>query len=96
MGEKYVGAVVRRREDPRYLTGRGRFVDDMTVPGCLHAALLRSPHAHARIAAIRLAAARARPGVVAVLTFGEDSRSALRSSIRSPGPRPAMSASPSS
>src|SRR6266542_2618183 len=71
MGEKYVGAVVRRREDPRYLTGRGRFVDDMTVPGCLHAALLRSPHAHARIAAIRLAAARARPGVVAVLTFGE-------------------------
>ena len=69
MGAKYVGAIVRRQEDPRYLTGRGRFVDDISVAGCLHASVLRSPHAHARLAAIRTDAARACPGVVAVLTF---------------------------
>src|SRR6266852_3973320 len=44
--------VVRRREDPRLITGAGEFVDDLRVPGCLHAAMLRSPHAHARIRAI--------------------------------------------
>ena len=69
MGAKYVGAIVRRQEDPRYLTGRGRFVDDMSPAGCLHAAVLRSSHAHARLAAIRTEAARACPGVAAVFTF---------------------------
>lgn len=69
MGAKYVGAIVRRQEDPRYLTGRGRFVDDMSPAGCLHAAVLRSSHAHARIVAIRTEAARACPGVAAVFTF---------------------------
>ena len=69
MGAKYVGAIVRRQEDPRYLTGRGRFVDDMSPAGCLHAAVLRSSHAHARIVAIRTEAARAYPGVAAVFTF---------------------------
>lgn len=69
MGARYVGAGVRREEDPRYLTGRGRFVDDMTAAGCLHAAVLRSSHAHARLAAIRTEAARACPGVAAVFTF---------------------------
>lgn len=69
MGAKYVGAIVRRQEDPRYLTGRGRFVDDLAPAGCLHAAVLRSLHAHARIAAIRTGAARAWPGVAAVFTF---------------------------
>ena len=69
MGAKYVGAIVRRQVDPRYLTGRGRFVDDMSPAGCLHAALLRSSHAHARLAAIRTEAARACPGVAAVFTF---------------------------
>jgi CO/xanthine dehydrogenase Mo-binding subunit len=58
--------VVRRREDPRLITGAGQFVDDLRVPGCLHAAMLRSPHAHARIAAIDVAAARGAPGVVGV------------------------------
>ncbi|HKA63502.1 MAG TPA: molybdopterin cofactor-binding domain-containing protein, partial [Methylomirabilota bacterium] len=58
--------VVRRREDPRLITGAGRFVDDLRVPGCLHAAMLRSPHAHARILAIDVAAARRAPGVVGV------------------------------
>jgi len=69
VGAKYVGAIVRRQEDPRYLTGRGRFVDDLAPAGCLHAAVLRSLHAHARIAAIRAGAARAWPGVAAVFTF---------------------------
>jgi CO/xanthine dehydrogenase Mo-binding subunit len=69
VGAKYVGAIVRRQEDPRYLTGRGRFVDDMSAPGCLHAAVLRSSHAHARLAAIRTEGARACPGVAAVFTF---------------------------
>jgi len=69
VGSKYVGAIVRRQEDRRYLTGRGRFVDDMSPAGCLQAALLRSSHAHARLAAIRTEAARACPGVAAVFTF---------------------------
>ena len=57
---------VRRREDPRLLTGTGQFVDDLRVPGCLHAAFLRSPHAHAVIRAVDTAAARRASGVVGV------------------------------
>jgi len=71
MGAKYFGAAVRRREDPRFLRGEARYVDDVTLPGMLHAAFLRSPHAHARIAGIRAEAARALPGVVAVLAFAD-------------------------
>ena len=62
---EHAGAV-RRREDPRLITGAGEFVDDLRVPGCLHAAMLRSPHAHARIRAIDVATARRLPGVVGV------------------------------
>src|SRR6266487_719473 len=62
---------VRRREDPRLITGAGEFVDDLRVPGCLHAAFLRSPHAHARIRAIDVSVARKAPGVVAVLTAAD-------------------------
>src|SRR5437870_3949363 len=69
MGAKFFGAAVKRREDPRFLLGEGRFVDDVTVPGMLHASFLRSPHAHARIVKIDTAAASASPGVVRVLTF---------------------------
>jgi carbon-monoxide dehydrogenase large subunit len=71
MGGKYVGAEVRRREDPRLLTGRGQFVDDIGVPGCLHAAVLRSPHAHARIAAVRADRARRHPSVSGVFAFAD-------------------------
>ena len=60
--------VVRRREDPRLITGAGEFVDDLAVPGCLHAAMLRSPHAHARILGIDVRAARRAPGVAGVFT----------------------------
>jgi carbon-monoxide dehydrogenase large subunit len=69
MGAKYFGASVRRKEDPRYLRGEGRFVDDIKLPGMLHAAFVRSPHAHARIAAIRTDAAKRLPGVAHVFTF---------------------------
>jgi carbon-monoxide dehydrogenase large subunit len=71
MGAKYFGASVRRREDPRYLRGEGRFVDDIKLPGMLHAAFVRSPHAHARIVAIRTEAARRLRGVAHVLTFAD-------------------------
>ena len=71
MGAKYFGASVRRKEDPRYLRGEGRFVDDIKLPGMLHAAFVRSPHAHARIAAIRTDAAGRLPGVAHVFTFAD-------------------------
>src|SRR5213594_517245 len=71
MGAKYFGAAVKRREDPRFLRGDGRFVDDVTLPGMLHAAFFRSPHAHARIDKIHTTAAAAAPGVARVFTFGD-------------------------
>src|SRR3989449_2280879 len=71
MGAKFFGAAVKRREDPRFLRGEGRFVDDVTLPGMLHAAFLRSPHAHARVVRIRETEAAAAPGVVRVLTFAD-------------------------
>jgi carbon-monoxide dehydrogenase large subunit len=71
LGARYLGAAVRRREDPRFLQGDGRFVDDVVLPGALHAAFLRSPHAHARLLRVDADAARALPGVVAVFTFAD-------------------------
>ena len=68
MQPRYFGAPIRRNEDRRLLTGKALFVDDVELPRLRHAAFLRSPHAHARIRAIDTAAARARPGVVAVYT----------------------------
>ena len=71
MGAKYFGAAVLRKEDPRYLRGEGRFVDDILLPGMLHAAFVRSPHAHARITRIATDAARRVPGVAYVFTFAD-------------------------
>jgi len=68
MGTRYFGERVRRSEDPRLLTGRGLYVDDVRLPGVAHAAFLRSPHAHARLLRIDVARAKAAPGVVAVYT----------------------------
>ena len=68
MGTRYFGQRVKRSEDPRLLTGRGTFVDDIRLPGMAHAAFLRSPHAHARILRIDTTRARTAPGVVAVYT----------------------------
>src|SRR3984893_12813788 len=64
----WCGQSIERVEDAALLTGRGRFIDDLGVrPGTLHAAILRSPHAHALITAVRLDAARQAQGVAAVL-----------------------------
>jgi carbon-monoxide dehydrogenase large subunit len=69
----HVGAPIRRADDPRILTGRGRYVDDVVLPRSVHVAIVRSPHAHARISDVRVDAARRAPGVIAVLT-GEDAQ----------------------
>jgi carbon-monoxide dehydrogenase large subunit len=66
-----VGRPLRRREDRRLLTGGGRFLDDVRVPGLLHAAVVRSPHAHAAVERVEATAARALPGVRAVLTAAD-------------------------
>ena len=72
-----MGAPVRRVEDKRFLTGTGRFVDDLAPPRMAIACFVRSPHAHARILGIETTAAKSSPGVIAVLT-GED---ALRENL---------------
>jgi aerobic carbon-monoxide dehydrogenase large subunit len=66
-----IGAKVHRREDPRLISGHGRYVDDFTRPGTLHMAIVRSPFAHARINSIDPSAAKAMPGVVGVLTAAD-------------------------
>ena len=68
MGEFALGQPVSRFEDPRLLRGGGRYVDDFVLPGMAFGVVLRSPHAHARIRAIDTSAAKAAPGVLAVLT----------------------------
>jgi carbon-monoxide dehydrogenase large subunit len=82
---EHAGAV-RRREDPRLITGAGAFVDDLRVPGCLHAAMLRSPHAHARIRAIDVTAARRAPGVVGVYVAADLGPSGAPIPIYAPHP----------
>ncbi len=82
MATRWFGERVTRNEDPRLLAGRGMYVDDIHLPGLLHAAFVRSPHAHARIVRIDTAAARALPGVVAVYASAD-----LPEGIRGPLPR---------
>ncbi len=65
---RVIGAPMKRKEDFRLLTGRGKYAADVRLPGLLHATMLRSPHPHARIVAVRADAARAVPGVFAVIT----------------------------
>ena len=65
MGQFAMGQAVPRTEDPRLLTGRGKYVDDMCLVAQTHAYVLRSPHAHAEIVAIDVAAASDMPGVFA-------------------------------
>ena len=75
MTKKFIGKRVKRNEDPRLLTGQALFVDDVEIPGMLHAAFLRSDYAHARLLSIDVSVARQRPGVVAVFTaedMGDD------------------------
>ena len=69
MAQTYIGASISRKEDVRFLTGKASFVDDVKQPGMLHAAILRSPHAHARVLSIEPWAALEMEGVKAVFTF---------------------------
>jgi carbon-monoxide dehydrogenase large subunit len=71
MGAKYFGASVRRKEDPRYLRGEGRYVDDIKLPGMLHAAFVRSPHGHAKVLSVKTEAARRLAGVTHVFAFAD-------------------------
>jgi len=67
----YVGRALKRVEDPRLIKGIGTYTDDLRLPGMLHAAILRSPHAHARVVRINVSAAQSITGVVSVLTGAE-------------------------
>jgi aerobic carbon-monoxide dehydrogenase large subunit len=69
--QRYTGTSVKRSEDPRILSGGGRYIGDLKLPGMLHAAFVRSPMAHARVLSVDASAARALPGVIAVLTGAE-------------------------
>jgi carbon-monoxide dehydrogenase large subunit len=71
MNGGHIGRSLRRLEDPRFLTGRGRYVDDIDLPGQLHGIVLRSPYGHAAIEGIDGAAARAMPGVRGVFTAAD-------------------------
>ena len=77
MSTKIFGSGIRRREDPRLITGSATFTDDISLPGMVHAAMLRSPHAHAKITRIDTSKAAGAPGVVAVYT-GADIEGALQ------------------
>ncbi len=68
MSNRLVGKAVKRVEDPRFIQGKGKYVANLQMPGALHAAILRSPHAHATINSIDTSAAAAMAGVVAVYT----------------------------
>ena len=69
--QSYIGMPLRRREDVRFVTGQGQYLDDISLPGMLHAAILRSPHAHARVRGIDASAALALDGVEAVFTYAD-------------------------
>ena len=71
MTEPLLGRSVNRLEDERFVRGRGRYIADLAAPNALHGVVVRSPHAHARITAISVDAARKMPGVAAVLTGAE-------------------------
>ena len=72
----FIGQRVKRKEDPRFLRGEGNYVDDIQLHGMAHAALLRSPHAHARIRAVNAREALRIPGVLSVITFQDISHMA--------------------
>ena len=71
MVQEYIGAPIRRKEDVRFLTGRAEYIDDLKLPEMLHAAILRSPHAYARIISIDASQALTITGVRAVYTFDD-------------------------
>ncbi len=72
MANQYIGQPVKRREDNRFLTGKGKYTDDLKLPGMTYAAFARSPYAHARIVAIDTSEAVRSPGVIAVYTGNDE------------------------
>jgi len=90
MGAKHFGARVKRLEDPALLAGRGRFVDDVKLPGVLHACFVRTPHAHAMVRGIDGGAAMVMPGVHAVLTADDLPDPMRRTPIPMLTPNPAI------
>ena len=85
MSEGLIGRRLLRQEDPRLVAGRGAYVTDLALAGLRHLALLRSPHAHARIARVDVDRTRRVPGVVAVFTADD---------IRDVGPLPVLAHPP--
>ena len=67
MSTRIFGSGIRRREDPRLITGSATYTDDIALPGMVHAAMLRSPYAHAKITGLDTSQAETAPGVVAVI-----------------------------
>jgi carbon-monoxide dehydrogenase large subunit len=84
---KHIGQPLRRKEDDRLLTGRGRFTDDFTLPGQLHAVMVRSPYPHARLRGFDLDAALAAPGVQGVFTGADLEADGLKPIPHSPLPK---------
>src|SRR3977135_1662004 len=70
-GSQFVGAKIHRREDPRLVTGHGRYTDDLQHQGVVHMVVVRSPYAHANIRSIGVDAAKKAPGVLAVYTAAD-------------------------
>src|SRR5918999_4324989 len=90
MANEWFGAPVKRKEDPALLRGEGRYVDDIALPGMLHAAFVRSPYAHAKVGRIDKRAALALPGVHAVLVFADLPESVRRQTLPLLVPNPAI------
>ena len=87
MTTRLFGSGIRRREDPRLITGRASYTDDIKLPGMVHAAILRSPYAHANITSIDTSAAVCQPGVIAVYTGGDIEGHLNPNSLRVAHPR---------
>jgi len=87
---RYVGANVLRSEDPRLLTGRGRYIDDISLAGMAHAAFVRAEHAHAAIKSIDVETARSLPGVQAVMTLDDLGEQYADKPMVQPYPSPAL------
>ncbi|OGA53818.1 MAG: dehydrogenase [Betaproteobacteria bacterium RIFCSPLOWO2_12_FULL_62_58] len=90
MASTWFGASVKRKEDPAFLRGQGQYVDDIKLPGMLHAAFVRSPYAHAKVGKIDKTAARALPGVRAVIAYADLPESVRRQTLPLLVPHPAI------
>src|SRR6478736_1873329 len=89
-GGPYIGRPMPRFEDLRLVRGAGRYSDDISMPGQAYAVFVRSPHAHARIRRIETTAARAMPGVLAVLTGADYAADGLKGAAQRPNPADAI------